>query len=431
MSVRVVKYAVLIGICMIFVFSTCTATINAESIVSKVEKINDINSDPDGRVGMNLEGIVDPLKICSVHRRVCSIHYSLSILGYSLLNYESKPVTPSTEGFFSGENNLKDRIIESKDKKEEEEQVLSGNPNVLDPIQQRITEQSEDVLMNKISPNDEPAHSTRHEYSADNGVHGENDEERVINVADKEKEIGNRSKQQRTYSSMNHHREELLYNRCIYRSLFQAITLFLDSCLNWSFCTFILLLYYMTQVKRNGDISQWQSEDRAMRRRKSRVSGDFVRDNEAVKGENEHDTIHQILNEILMKVQLMDTKSELVANGLLRILFIWNTLIKEVITAHQRNDDAETDKREGNSDEGESTINQREMYHSEIDDQLSNLDEEMFGQSILDESDSHLVPDFSSDEEEEEVEERNMSDAEGGEIEDKQSTDECEAQVLI
>ena len=277
---------------------------------------------------------------------------------------------------------------------------LGGNSTLPEParLEQGNGEQKEeDIVMNKISPNDEPRSNKVHEYSSPTATQEPDVEhkEKGIKFGYQDKEGNTSGKEQRTYSSptMNSRRKDSLV------SILEALALLFDSCLNWSFCTFVLVLYHVTQVNRCSirDRSRRNQNQVSEERPKSRVSGDFIRAREAVKGENEEQDLnesstHQILSEILMKVQLMDVKSEIVVNGLLRILFIWKSLIREVIT---------TQSQEQNEAE---SINQDELLNRD-DTQLDLVEDEgMFGQSILDTSDSHLVPDFSSSEDENEQE---------------------------
>ena len=421
----------------------------ADGSIDTATKSNDIKFDPNGSGRIKaldgdgkgkLDGREAPEDICSVYHQVCSIHYSLSILGYSLLNYESKPVlstnaipTSSTRASDDSNNNPR----ESK-KEEEDALFMSENPTHCETTEPEHEKgkRTEDQVMNKISSNDKPG--SLHEYSPPSSKKEERLSEEYKNIdkvievkeerklsCEKDKRMEHKEEElqrRRTYSSpssTNGYPKRLHGNSFTLSTLLEAITSLFDSFFSWSFCTFALVLYFYM-------IKEWSKKEQermgenlsssrrshnnhpVLNRSKSTVSGDLIQNRtvevEAVKGENEQDdfneaSIHAILNEILMKVHMMDSKLELVMNGLLRVLLIWKTLIKEVFPDDDNNQKNENEqkngKHESNSDNDEaSSINQR-------NEKFQNLVEEegLFGQSILDTSDSQLVPDFSSDEE--------------------------------
>ena len=417
--------------------------------IDTATKSNDIKFDPNGsgRIKAQDEDGKGKLgrrrvgeDICSVYHQVCSIHYSLSILGYSLLNYESKPILPTNAIPVSSTRASDDGNNNPREPKKEEEDALFMSEN---PTHSETTEpehekgkRTEDQVMNKISSNDKPGSLDEYsppssrkeerlseEYKNMDTVIGVKEErksscEKNKRIEDKEEEL-----QRRTHSppsSTNGYPKRLHGNSfTLSTSLLQAITLLFDSFFSWSFCTFALVLYSYVirrwskkeQGRMGGNLNSSRrshNNDPVVNRSKSTVPGDLIRNRtvevEAVKGENEQDdfnevSIHAILNEILMKVHMMDSKSQLVMNGLLRVLLIWKTLIKQVIPDDDNDQKNESERKNGkhesnpDNDETES-INQR-------NEKFQNLVEEgLFGQSILDTSDSQLVPDFSSDEEE-------------------------------
>lgn len=468
-------------ICIInssLLFPICLSTglnARADGSIDTATKSNDIKFDPNGSGRIKAldgdgKGKLDRREavgdICSVHHQVCSIHYSLSILGYSLLNYESKPVlstnvipTLSTRASDDSNNNPRES------KKEEDALFMSENPThseTTEPEHEK-GKRTEDQMMNKISSNDKPG--SLHEYSPPSSKKEERLSEeyknmdKVIEVKEERKSSCEKDKRmehkeeeeelqiRRTYSlpsSTNGYPKRLHGNSLtLSTSLFEAITLLFDSFFSWSFCTFALVLYFYVirgwskkEQERTGEnlnsSRRSHNNDPLLNRSKSTVSGDLIRNRtvevEAVKGENEQDdfnevSIHAILNEILMKVHMMDSKLELVMNGLLRVLLIWKTLIKEVIPDDDNNQKNENEQKNGkhesnpDNDETES-INQR-------NEKFRNLVEEegLFGQSILDTSDSQLVPDFSSDEEGGEADMDVEEETEDGGEEEVHSTD--------
>ena len=461
-------------ICIInslLLFPICLSTglnARADGSIDTAAKSNDIKFDPNGSGRIKaldgdgkgkLGGRQAVEDICSVYHQVCSIHYSLSILGYSLLNYESKPVLPtnaiptsSTRASDDGNNNPR----ESR-KEEEDALFMSENPThseTTEPEHEK-GKRTEDQVMNKISSDDKPG--SLHEYSPPSSKKEERLSEEYKNM-DKVIEVKEERKSSCEKDKRMEHKEEGLQRRRTYSSppstngypkrlhgnsltlstsLLEAITLLFDSFFSWSFCTFALVLYFYVirgwskkEQERTGEnlnsSRRSHNNDPVLNRSKSTVLGDLIQNRtvevEPVKGENEQDdfnevSIHAILNEILMKVHMMDSKLELVMNGLLRVLLIWKTLIKEVIP------DDENEQKNGKHESNPETesINQR-------NEKFQNLVEEegLFGQSILDTSDSQLVPDFSSDEEEGEADmdvDEETETEDGEEEEDVHSTD--------
>lgn len=443
----------------------------ADGSIDTATKSNDIKFDPNGSGRIKAldgdgKGKLDGRQaveedICSVYHQVCSIHYSLSILGYSLLNYESKPVLstyaiPTSSTRASDESNNNPREC----KKEEDALFVSENPThseTTEPEHEK-GKRREDQGMNKISSNDK--HGSLHEYSPPSSKKEERLREeyrsmdKVIEAEEEKKSSCEKGKRmehkeeelqiRRTYSSpslRNGYTKRLHGNSLtLSTSLLEAITLLFDSFFSWSFCTFALVLYYYMirgwskkeEERTGGNVNSSRrshNNDPVLKRSKSTVSGDLSQNRtvevEAVKGENEQDdfnevSIHAILNEILMKVHMMDSQLELVVNGLLRVLLVWKTLIKVIPDDdNQKNENEQKNgehKSNPDNDETES-INQR-------NEKFQNLVEEegLFGQSILDTSDSQLVPDFSSDEEEGEADMDVEEETEDGE-EEVHSTD--------